>query len=120
MKTVTLLAMFAVGLLTLSPVLAEDCDDTITQMSAKTMIMIVQGKACLRQTDPMSAECQRSKEVMDDLLNSGLPERAGHCARTGQVSLSAALIAQDLNNELLTVIDALTLKFKAALIGLQK
>jgi hypothetical protein len=122
MKTVTLFAVlaFAFALLGTSPVFAEDCDDTIAQMSAKTMAMIVQGKACLRQTDPMSPECQRSKEVMDDLLNSGLPDRAGHCARTGQVSLSAALIAQDLNDELLTVIDALTLKFKVALIGLQK
>jgi hypothetical protein len=119
MKSLTLFAVLAIALTT-NPVLAEDCDDTIAQMSAKTMTMIVQGKACLRQTDPMSVECQRSKEVMDDLLDSGLPERAGHCARTGQTSLSAVLIAQDLNDELLTVIDALTLKFKLALIGLQK
>ena len=120
MKTVTLFAVLVLALLDINPVLAEDCDDTIAQMSAKTMVMIVQGKACLRQTDPMSVECKRSKEVMDDLLNSGLPDRAGHCARTGQISLSAALVAQDLNDELLTVIEALTLKFRLALIGLQK
>lgn len=120
MKTVTLFAVFAVGTTIINPVFAEDCDDTIAQLSAKSMAMIVQGKACLQQTDPRSVECQRSKEVMDDLLVSGLPDRAGHCARTGQISLSAALIAQDLNNELLAVLDALTLKFKLALIGLQK